>query len=115
MDDALVVAGDAKARSESPVLRAPGPAGAVDPKILDSYAGKYEIAPGPTVQIVRSGDRLTARVANQPPVELLPISDTEFYVAQGPVQIEFQRAGSDTVKSFKGWQNGQEFVAKRVE
>ena len=113
--DALVVAGDSAVRSKSPVLRASRPEGEVDAKILDSYVGKYEIIPTLPVKVTRSGNRLIAQVADQPPLEMLPISDTEFYIPQGPAEIAFQKGDSGAITAFKGWQNGQEFLGKKVE
>jgi hypothetical protein len=48
-------------------------------------------------------------------VGLLPASDVEFYVLEAPVKIVFEKDSAGKVVSFKGWQNGQPFTAKKIE
>ena len=51
----------------------------VDPKILDSYVGKYEFATGVRTTITREGGTLTAQSPGRPKFVLLPASETQFF------------------------------------
>lgn len=115
VEDSLVFAGNAEVRSKSVVLHAPKPDRAMDPKLLDSYVGGYEVAPGVTVKVRRKDGGLAAQVGPQPEVELAPVSDLEFFVLEGPAKIVFEKDAAGKVLGFKVWQNGQEFSAKRTE
>jgi len=55
IDDSLVVPGNAEVRSKSTVLQ---PDRVIDPAILASYAGAYQIAPGFTINVRVNGQRL---------------------------------------------------------
>src|SRR6185503_15330380 len=58
----------------------------VDPKIFDSYVGKYEVAPGVILIVTREGDRLMAQATGQSKGELLPSSETEYFSRRVEVQ-----------------------------
>ena len=112
IDDSLIFPGNAEVRSKSAVLQ---PDRVIDPAILASYAGAYEIAPGFAVKVRVAGKRLEAQAGEQPEVELVPTSDTEFFILEGPVKLVFEKDAAGKVISFKAWQNGQEFGAKRID
>lgn len=115
VEDALIVPGDAGARSKSVLLRAPSPERAIDPKVLNSYVGTYQVAPGILVKVRNVGDRLTAEMTDQRPVDLLPVTATEFYVVEGPVEVTFVKDAAGKVTSFKGIQNGRPLGGKKIE
>ena len=50
----------------------------IDPAILASYAGTYQIAPSFGVKIRVRGGHLVAQAGEQPEVEPVPASDSEF-------------------------------------
>ena len=104
--------GNSELRSKSAVLQ---PDRVIDPAILASYAGAYQIAPGFTVKVRVAGRRLVAQAGEQPEVEPVPASDIEFYVLEGPVRIVFEKDAAGKVVSFKAWQNGQQFAAKKID
>jgi hypothetical protein len=112
IDDSLVISGNSEVRSKSAVLQ---PDRVIDPAILASYAGAYQIGPGFAVKVRVAGKRLMAQAAEQPEVELVPASDVEFYALEGPVKLVFEKDAAGRVASFKGWQNGQQFAAKKIE
>jgi hypothetical protein len=61
---------------------------AVDAKILDSYVGKYSVAPGLEFTIARKGDGLTFQPTGQPaPVDIFPESETTFLLTVVDAQI----------------------------
>jgi CubicO group peptidase (beta-lactamase class C family) len=57
----------------------------LDPQMLDLYAGTYQFAElgGVTVGITRIENKLYLNVQDQPPQELLPLSETRFFVPMG--------------------------------
>ena len=59
--------------------------------------------------------RLTASVANQPAVELIPITASEFYVLEGGVHVTFVKDEGGKIVALKGFQKGQPFYAKRID
>ena len=112
IDDILIISGNSEVRAKSAVLQ---PDRVIAPAILASYAGAYQIGPGMAVKIRVAGGRLVAQAGEQPEVGLLPASDVEFYVLEAPVKIVFEKDSAGKVVSFKGWQNGQPFTAKKIE
>jgi len=114
--DDLVFAGNPEVRSKAVVLRAPKPGSQVDLKALEACEGTYEIGPGaPILNVVRRENRLVVRVGEQQELELLPVSDLEYFIIEGPVKIIFEKDASGKVASFKVWQGGQEFSAKKKQ
>ena len=53
---------------------------AVDPKLYDSYVGKYEYSPGVFTVVAKEGDTLTAQSPGRPKLILTPTSETQFFV-----------------------------------
>ena len=115
VEDELVLPGNAETRAKSVVLNAPRPDRAIDPKILDSYVGGYQLGPSIVIQVRRAGNQLTVQVADQTPAELVSATDTEFYVVEGPVKLVFEKDADGKVVALKGWQNGQTFRAKKTQ
>jgi ketosteroid isomerase-like protein len=52
----------------------------IDPSILDAYVGEYQWAPTLLSKIERKGDRLLERLGRGEPTELLPESESTFFV-----------------------------------
>ena len=61
----------------------------VDPKIYDAYVGRYQIGPDRFLTISRDGDRLMAQPTNQTKLEILPSSETEFFIEIVDAQLTF--------------------------
>jgi CubicO group peptidase (beta-lactamase class C family) len=77
---------------ETPVVATGEPARAdVDPAVFDAYEGSYAFPSGLLVEVRREGDRLVGQVAGQPPAELIPRSETEFFVPAASATITFER------------------------
>lgn len=57
----------------------------LDPKTLDAYAGEYEIEQfgGMTLSVSRVEDGLYIQTPGEAPVELLPLSETRFFMVLG--------------------------------
>ena len=54
------------------------PVVALDPKILDSYTGKYEVGPGVMASVTRVGNALTVAIPMRSKLEFVPVSETQF-------------------------------------
>jgi CubicO group peptidase (beta-lactamase class C family) len=61
----------------------------VDPKIFDSYVGRYELRPDFIFTITRDGDRLLLEATGQPQAELFPESATKFFLKVVDAQVTF--------------------------
>jgi len=115
VDDTLVRPGNPDERAKAVVLHAPRPDRVIDPKTLASYTGSYQVGPSMVIKVRLDERRLIAEVGAQAPAELVPVTDTEFIVVEGPAKIVFEKDAAGKVVSFKGWQNGQEFTGKKTE
>ena len=111
--DDLVFPGDAAIRAKAQLWQAPKPGLAIDAKVLDSYVGSYALGPGFVLKVSRDGPRLMAQPGDQQPVELVPVSDTEFLVLEGPVKVVFEKDPSGAV-TCKVWLGPAPVSAKRV-
>lgn len=59
-------------------------------EVLDRYVGKYEFAPGQTIDITRKDRTLFAQNTNQPLFELAPSSEVEFFTRVMEATITFE-------------------------
>ena len=88
---------------------------AIDPALLEEYAGIYEIQPGMLVTIARSGSRLMGQIPGTPRVELAPMTVSRFRIEGENVEITFQRDESGQVDRLIVLQGEEETIAKRIE
>jgi D-alanyl-D-alanine carboxypeptidase len=87
----------------------------VDPSTYDAYAGRFELAPGVLMTITREGDRLMAQPTGQPKWEILPESETEFFLKGLDAQIRFVKDDRGKVTQLVVHQGGRDVKAKRLE
>ncbi|MDQ3799146.1 MAG: serine hydrolase [Acidobacteriota bacterium] len=87
----------------------------LDPKIYDTYAGQYEIAPGFVLTVSREGNKLMAQATGQPSAELFPESETKFFLRIVDAQITFEKDASGRVTGLTLHQGGQNIPAKRIK
>ncbi len=94
----------------------------VDPKILDDYAGRYELTvPGDrtvTFHVRREGDALIVRdEEDEEEQEFLPASKTVFFHAdqEGTVDLVFQRDDERKVTGVVVKTRGMSFTGTRIE
>jgi hypothetical protein len=87
---------------------------AVDPKLYDSYAGRYEIEPGVVLTVRREGEHLMVQVKGQAAAEIFPASETEYFSRRIDVQIKFVKNEQGQVTSLIIVQNGRNIAAKRL-
>ena len=88
----------------------PAPPLAIDPKILDSYAGTYKTDQLPfDVKVFVKDGKLYLQATGQPEFAPKAKSPTTFEYVQFQLQVEFESAGSFTLK-----QGGREFKFKKA-
>jgi hypothetical protein len=86
----------------------------IDPKIFDQYAGRYDLAPGVALAILREGEHLYAQPPRQPRFELFPTSDKDFFARIGHIEFTFVSDASGAVTGMTVHQGGRDTLAKRV-
>jgi CubicO group peptidase (beta-lactamase class C family) len=89
---------------------------AVDAKILDSYVGKYSVAPGLEFTIARKSDGLTFQPTGQPaPIDIFAESETKFFLKVVDAQITFIKDANGKVTGLEFQQGGRTTKAKRAD
>ena len=61
----------------------------IDPKVLDSYAGKYEVRPNVFATVTREGNSLFVQIPLQSKMEFLPMSETKFFLRYNDIDMTF--------------------------
>jgi CubicO group peptidase (beta-lactamase class C family) len=89
---------------------------ALDPKVLERYVGVYRMPNGLTVVITLDGDRLFSKLTNQGPVQILPESETIFFLSSVDTQFEFPtNDGRGKATQVILHQNGRGTAARRLD
>jgi hypothetical protein len=55
------------------------PVAKVDPKIYDAYVGRYDLGNGRVYHVTKEGGKLMSQIPGNPPFELLPETETQFF------------------------------------
>lgn len=77
---------------------------------LDSYAGRYQLAPGFVLELTRDGDNFYGQATGQGKFQLKALSDKLFDVKEIGAQVRFDSADQLVLS-----QGGQEVTAKRIK
>lgn len=88
---------------------------AVDPKLFDNYAGRYQLAPSFVLTVTREGDHLFVQATGQPKLQVFPSGEREFFYKVVEARITFVTDATGRATSLVLHQNGAEMPAKRVE
>ena len=86
---------------------------AFDGKAFDPLVGVYEIAPNVTLTISRQGEHGFAQVNGQPPFEIFPEAQDEYFVRVPDVQLAFQHKPGEAASAVILHQGGAVVSAKR--
>jgi len=89
-----------------PSLRAQNTNVTVPSKVLESYVGQYELAPGFVLTIRKDGDRLTGQATGQPQVRLTARSEVDFTVTGVDASLTFVKDKDGKVTQLVLHQNG---------
>ena len=85
----------------------------VDPALLNTYVGEYELQPGFIITITVEEGRLYGLGTDEPKFLLIPVSNTEFEVRGVEATITFLADGAEQVEVIKLSQGGQFMEAGR--
>jgi D-alanyl-D-alanine-carboxypeptidase/D-alanyl-D-alanine-endopeptidase len=88
---------------------------AVDPKLFDGYAGRYELAPNFILTVTREGNHLFAQATGQPKFEVYPETDRDYFLKVVDAQITFVTDNQGRAKELILHQNGRNVPGKRLE
>ena len=61
----------------------------LDPRLLDSFVGRYQFGPNAIATVTREGDVLRWRGGNRMPVTLVPLSETLFFAKESETEVMF--------------------------
>lgn len=86
----------------------------VNPKIYDSYAGEYQLAPGFTITVTSENGKLMAQATGQSKFELFPTSETDFYLKVVPATVTFVKDAQGNVTELILNQNGRKTPGKKI-
>lgn len=87
----------------------------IDFKVYDQYVGNYKFPIRGEFVITRDGNRLLAKLDNQPTLEIFPESEANFFVTVVDAQISFVKDDKDEVTHLILHQNGLNQKAKKVK
>jgi CubicO group peptidase (beta-lactamase class C family) len=88
---------------------------ALDPKILESYVGEYELAPTFKIKITHEGARLFAQATDQPRFEIFAEKEADFFLKVVDAQITFSKDEKGAVTSLILHQGGADQKAKKIK
>lgn len=86
----------------------------VSTEVLDTYVGKYELAPGFLVSITIEENQLKAQATGQPVFPIYPKSENVFFFKVVDAQLTFNTTEEGTVKSVTLLQGGREIEGKKL-
>jgi len=87
----------------------------VDPAVLKSYEGEYELAPGFVLAVTLEGNRLMTQATGQSKVEIFASSPTEFFLKVVNAQVTFVKDASGAVTGLVLHQGGRDMPAKKTK
>jgi serine-type D-Ala-D-Ala carboxypeptidase/endopeptidase len=87
----------------------------LDPKILDSYVGEYQLAPNVAISVSREGDKMFVQLTGQQKIDLFAESETEFFLTVVDAQISFVKDDKGQVDHLVLHQNGQNIPGKKIK
>jgi CubicO group peptidase (beta-lactamase class C family) len=88
---------------------------AVNPKLFDQYAGRYQLAPNFILTITREGDHLFAQATGQSKFELFAEGEKDYFLKVVDAQITFETDSTGKATQLTLHQMGRNMPAKRIE
>ncbi len=83
--------------------------------ILETYIGKYELAPGFILTISKERSQMKAQATGQPMLDIFPKSNEVFYLKAITAQITFNQDDNGVIESLTLLQGGQEMRGKKLK
>ena len=89
----------------------------VDPKVLDTYVGRYSVKhpSAHTLAIQRNAGALLCQAGSDFPVELFPESETVFFNNMENAEVSFVRNEKGEVTGLTATENGKTQMGKKLE
>lgn len=87
----------------------------IEDAILESYVGKYELAPGFVINVTKDGEQMKAQATGQGQFEIYPKSENVFYLKVVEAQITFNLNDNGKVESMTLLQGGEETTGLKLE
>ncbi len=88
---------------------------AVDPKLFDGYAGRYELVPNFIITVIHEGDHLFVQATGQPKFEVYAEGPKDYFLKVVDAQITFETDAQGRASTLILHQNGMNQRAKRIE
>jgi serine-type D-Ala-D-Ala carboxypeptidase/endopeptidase len=104
----LLVSGEAEALKLPKTVK-------LEPEVLDSMSGDYEIAPQLNVAVTRQGDHLLMQLTGQPKVAFYPESTTRFYCRAVNATVTFEAGEDGAINKLVIHQNAQDLPAPKTK
>jgi tetratricopeptide (TPR) repeat protein len=86
----------------------------VEDDILESYVGKYELAPGFVLTVSKYNSQLKAQATGQSEQSIFPKSKNVFYYKVVEAQLTFNLNEDGIIESVTLFQGGQEIFGKKI-
>ena len=87
----------------------------LDPKILSSHVGEYELKPGFILTVTVEKDQLFTQATGQAKIPVYPSSETEFFLKIVEAQLSFVKNEEGKVTQVVLHQGGADVPAKKVK
>jgi CubicO group peptidase (beta-lactamase class C family) len=87
----------------------------LEPRRMDGFAGRYQLAPGFVLSITREGAGLFAQATGQPRFQIFPEAERTFFLKVVDAQITFQPDVDGKPSGLVLHQGGRDMAAKRIE
>ncbi len=86
----------------------------INPKILDSLVGVYEIVPAFQITVTREGDQMYMQATKQPKFPVFPDSETKFFLKVVDAQVTFVKDDTGAVTHLILHQLGKDQKARKL-
>jgi len=87
----------------------------IDPKVLDGYVGKYQIAPNVVTSVTNENGRLFMQAGPAPKIEIFPETARDFFLKVVDTQFTFQVDSQGKATAIIQHMNGKDQSAPRIE
>jgi CubicO group peptidase (beta-lactamase class C family) len=87
----------------------------LEPAVLKTYEGEYELAPGFVIAITLEGEKLMAQATGQPKFEIFASAPGEFFLKVVDAQITFVKDASGAVTQLILHQGGRDVPGRKVK
>ena len=88
---------------------------ALDPKVFNAYAGRYQLTPDFILTFTREGDHFFTQATGQPKAEIFPESDHDFFLTVVDAQVTFVTDSQGHATEIILRQGGRDQHAKRID